>query len=157
MKGLKIALELILIVFFQNIFARFIRIGGIAPELLFVFCICFAYFEKKSVYYVTVGAVCGVLAGVLSGCAPFWLAAYIICVLSVSALAEVLYNGPFLLIFPIVLVFSFLLNSAYFFAYHAQLGNITYFRAFMSVILPVMIYNTIASGIIGFFVRHEGV
>ena len=85
---------------YGNIFARFIRIGGIAPELLFVFCICFAYFEKKSVYYVTVGAVCGVLAGVLSGCAPFWLAAYIICVLSVSALAEVLYNGPFLLIFP---------------------------------------------------------
>lgn len=152
MKILKMSVWIVLLWIFQAVFSRFIRVDGIAPELLFVFMLCVAYFETKPSAYITVGSVCGLLAGVLYGTdASFYLIAYVASVLAVSMFAEMIYNKFFLLILPAVFIMTFLVNSGLFVI--NKLDDITYKTAFLSVILPVMIYNTIVAGIIGFFVK----
>lgn len=154
MKILKMSVWIVLLWIFQAVFSRFIRVDGIAPELLFVFMLCVAYFETKPSAYITVGSVCGLLAGVLYGTdASFYLIAYVASVLAVSMFAEIIYNKIFLLILPAVFIMTFLVNSGLFVINNVQLDDITYKTAFLSVILPVMIYNTIVAAIIGFFVK----
>lgn len=154
MKGLKIAIHILLIMLFQGVFLRFVRIFGIAPEMFFVYCVCFAYFEKKPTYFITVGAVCGLAAGIYSGGnIAFFLVSYIVSVLGVSSLTELLYNKPYFFVMPLAFVFTYLLNTGYYFVYCSGLGGLTYAEALTAVILPAAVYNTAVSAAMGYIAK----
>lgn len=154
MKIAKTAVWIIIFYILQTCIAPYMRIYGAVPELLFVFAVCVAYFEKEPICYSAVGVVCGLIAGTVYGTNPvFYLISYIATVLLVSSCAEIMYSKPLLLIMPFVFIMTFACGSIFFFVSKEYLGQITYASAFMSVILPVTIYNTAVSLLIGLLVK----
>lgn len=136
----------------QCVLTPYIRIMGAAPEFLFVFTLCTAYFSKDAKYSFGVGAVCGLLAGSMYGIgAAFYLIIYVLSVIAVSAFSDIIYTKIYLPIIPIALVMSFLENSLFFLS--NKILSVTYAGALISVILPVTIYNTAFATLIGFFVK----
>jgi rod shape-determining protein MreD len=149
MKNLKFAIWIFLLWLFQTVFLRFIRIGGIAPEMLYVFVLCMALNEKKPAYYISIGIICGFISDAFTGGTPgLYLLIYTCTVLAVAGIGEVIYREPVFMIVPVVLLFSFLENTLYFFVNHGALQSVAYVSALKSIILPVMLYNTVLAVIL---------
>lgn len=150
MKMIKISAWIIILTFIQCIFAPYFRIAGACGELLFVFSLCIAYQEPK--YYLSVSVICGLLAGSIFGGNPvFYLVLYTVSAFAVSIFSEIVYTKLFLPIVPITLLMTFLENSI-FFAVNKAI-SMSYGSAFVSVILPIMLCNTLAAVIIFFLVK----
>ena len=149
MKNLKLAVWIFLLWLFQTVFSRFVRIDGISPDILYVFVLCMAINEKKPSYYITIGIICGFIADAFTGGIPgFYLLAYTCTVLLTVMMGEIIYKELFLIIAPVTAVFTFILNSIYFLINHTYLQEISYAAALKSIILPVIIYNTVVAIII---------
>lgn len=139
MKRIKLAGWIAVMLLIQSVFLRYIRIGGIAPELLYVFLICYTFFENKPNYRLGVGIILGILSGVISnGALSVHLLIYTITTVAEILILELLYQRQTAVVFPLIAIFTFIENTAMFYIYNLNIG---YFEAFIGVILPVIIYN----------------
>lgn len=154
MKNLRIAIWIFLLWIIQSVFLKYIRINGIGPELLYIFALCVAMYEKKPLYYVTVGAVCGTLAELSAGRMPgFFLIFYILSVLCTIGLKEIIYRNIFAFVIPLTAILTFFENSIFFFINHNVFESFSYTEAVKTIILPVVIYNTVLAVILKPFVK----
>lgn len=143
MKNLKLVLWVFIIWLIETVFLRFIKIGGIAPDLLYVFILCLAYREREPKVYIFAAALCGILAETTGHqCIGFQLILFVCSVFLVVMLGELIYKNFFVLIVPISGVFSFAANSLYYALNSEVMNSLTYVKAIETVILPVSVYNT---------------
>lgn len=151
MKNLKLVLWVVIIWFAETVFLRFIKIGGIAPDLLYMLVLCIAYREKEPKVYISMAALCGILAEAAGyQCVGFYLIIYICSVFAVAAIGELVYKKFFVLIMPIAGVFSFVSNSLYFVLNSNAMNGLTYTGALGTVVFPTLIYNIAVSVVILF-------
>lgn len=143
MKNLKFAIWIFLLWLVQSVFSNYIRIGGIAPELLYVFVLCMAMLEKKPSYYISISIICGLLADISAGgMIGFYLLTFTGSTLLLVGLGSLFYREYLLMILPVILLFSFAVHSIYYLINHNILNSLSYPAALKSIIVPVMLYNT---------------
>ena len=151
MKNLKLVLWVFIIWLIETVFLRFIKIGGIAPDLLYVFILCLAYREREPKVYISVAALCGILAETTGyQCIGFQLILFVCSVFLVVMLGELIYKNFFVLIVPISGVFSFAANSLYYALNSEVMNSLTYVKAIETVILPVSVYNAAVAAVVLF-------
>ena len=152
MKTVKICVWIAVLYIVQCVLTPYIRIAGAVPELLFIFAICTAYFEKDAKYCFVPAAVCGLLAGSMYGVgAAFYLIFFAISAVAVSMFSDIIYTKIFVPVIPVVMIMTFVENSLFFLTHNML--SVTYSGALTSVILPVTIYNTVIAVPIGYFVK----
>lgn len=153
MKTIKTFAQTAALLIVQCVFSHILRVNGIFAELLFVYALAAAYFEKKSRYYsLAVGAVCGVLAGCVCGSPTFYAIAYVAAVWAVSEFSGLLFSKIFLPFVPAVMIMTFFENSL-FFAVPAI--DAEYSSAFFNTVLPAMLYNAAAAVPVGLLVKKS--
>ena len=123
-------------------FGKYIRIGNIMPDLLFVFVLCYA-FERNSIKSVIVmSVVCGAITDCLSSrifgtnSAIFLLMAVI-----VRSIKENIFNSNIFVLILVAFVFSLFGKSIYYVTNISVLKDAGYWYAFFRIILPEAIYN----------------
>ena len=154
MKNHRFAIWIFLLWLFQSIFLKYIRINGIGPELLYVFTLCVAMYEKRPKYYITVAVVCGLLSELSAGRMPgFYLIFYTLSVLCTVGLEEIIYRSIFAFVIPLTAVLTFLGNSVFFFINHNMFESLSFAQAVKTIIFPVVIYNTAVAVVMKPFVK----
>ena len=142
MKNLKLVFWVFVIWLIETVFLRFVKIGGIAPDLSYMFILCLAYREREPKIYISAAVLCGILAETTGHqCVGFQLILFVCSVFLVVMLGELIYRNFFVLIMPIAGVFSFISNSLYFALNSGIMNELTYVEALKNIILPVTFYN----------------
>ena len=65
MKTVKLTVWLVLLYVIQTVFINLIKINGVAPELILVFAVVYAFYERSFVFASYTAIICGMLAGCL--------------------------------------------------------------------------------------------
>ncbi len=148
MKSVKIAkyaLICFIVLVFEMTFGKYLAISGAVPMLTFCFCITFALFESDMNYIAFVSATAGALFDILSG---HGFGTYTL-LFSLSAMAtffvrDNLFSSKILLLICDVFVLSIFVETIYFLIHITDISG-NFFTSFISVILPVAVYNIIIS------------
>ena len=144
MKKLKIFVWIAVLLLIQTCLLPYIKIKNLAPELLFVFSVCYALQEKEWNFQFFVPILCGAAVDWMGG--QFFGANTILYMLS-SMLgiwaAGIFYQSGTIFQLPLIFVLSLLLGSGYFLL-HAKSFLETGFGAVLwNMILPTAGLNTV--------------
>jgi len=70
-------------------------------------------------------------------------------------LGELIYKESFFAVVPVTLIFSFILNSGYYFVNRGHLQGIEYLNALKSIIIPTVLYNSLIAILINFILNKS--
>jgi rod shape-determining protein MreD len=149
MKQLKLGVWIVLLLLFQTTISRYISVGGIFPDVTFVFIICFAVLEEKFSYNIIIPVVCGALIDLLGDRAfGINVVAYSCSALICYGIGEQFFKQKLGFALPMVFVFSLLCESLFFLLHFAVLKEVSFVSSFVSVILPMSVYNAVVTLVI---------
>ncbi len=142
MKKIKFFVWIFLLWLLGTVFGEFVRIGGIIPELLYVFTLCIAMHEKRFSHYIFVAIICGAIMDSTLTNPGFYIVFYTITTLIIVGMGELIYRDKIFMIIPITFVFSFAQSSIYFLISRNLFQDMEYIKALKSIIIPTAIYNS---------------
>lgn len=149
MKKVKIVLWTGILLLVQVCLIRYIAVKHIAPELLFVFAVCYALHEKNEKLRFVVPVACGAAVDLMSG-QVFGLNMLIYTLAGAGGVwvANVFYRTGTVFQFPLIFVLSAAAGSLYFVLNAGTFARMGYGSMLWEVIFPTACYNTAAALII---------
>lgn len=152
MQKLKIVLWIAILFILQTCLEPYIAVGGIIPELLFVFAIGYALCERDEKRRFIVPVICGALVDLSSG-QIFGVSVLIYTLTAMGGVwvTNLFYQTGILFWFPLLFVLSMLGGTAYFLCnigVFGQMGNV-----FGEIIVPTACYNTVSAILIFPFIK----
>lgn len=156
MKMLRLGIVTFLIYLIQTTFIQYFAIGGIIPNLMVVFVICFALTQsdyKKPMFY---GLACGVLLD-FSSETLFGIHALLcmFCALLCEQVSTRFFKGKFFVSLLFVCVISFLYEIAYFALSFMLYDGVPLTYALFGVALPTVAYNAVVSVVVLLLMRRS--
>lgn len=126
-------------------FGKYLEISGAVPMLTFCFCVAFASLEKEINYVAFVSAFAGALFDILSG---HGFGTYTL-LFTLSAVATFLirdnvFSSKALMLICDVFILSVFVEIIYFLIHITNIRG-EFYRSFISVMLPVAVYNSVVS------------
>lgn len=145
-KNLKLAVWVFALLIFQTVICRYIAVGGIIPDVVFVFVISFVVLEKKYSYCLAMALICGFFTDVLGGRGfGVNILAYACSALLCYAVGEHFFKEKLIFAVPMVFCMTFLCELL-FFVFNIKLFAASgFWNITKSVILPMAVYNTVAT------------
>jgi len=142
-KNIYIGIWIFVLILFQTSICHYWEIGGIYPNLMFVFAICLAVLERDFVYCLTVPIISAVLIDCMEGNIFFYNTLFF----SVSALVCYAIGERFFkerIAFAVVIVFilTFISEFIYMFFAKNSFFDVDISGGMHNVILPLSVYNT---------------
>lgn len=155
MKKFKIIIFCIIIIILQTTICQYIKIGGIIPDLLFVFVVCFAMFEPSFVYTIIVSMALGLIFDMLGG-QGMGMHSLIYGYTAVMCYGVSKYFLGINIFIALVATFiaCFVGESAVFIFSYTIFGESNFILAIKQLILPSSIYNTLICSVMYLFVKR---
>ena len=149
MHNLKLTVWILAITLIESMFGKYISIGNIMPDLLYVFVLCYAFGRNDIKSVIAMSVMCGAIADCLSSrIFGTNLAIFLLIAVIVRSVKENVFNNNILVLFLFVLVFSLFGKSVFYVTNISVLKDMGYLHAFFGIILPEAVYNTCTSIII---------
>lgn len=146
MNRLKTTVWIILITVFQAVFAKYISIAEIKPDLIFVFVLCIAAREKNIKTVMKIAVICGIAADCLTGrIFGNYLSVYLICSVIMFIILDGLFKGNMIVSFVLMFLLTILGDSLFYVINISVLKDAGYLYSLLNIILPAAFYNTILS------------
>lgn len=146
MDKVKLFVIIALITLIEAVFSVYIKIGGIMPDLLFVFVLCYAVERYSISSTITISVICGVLADCLVGrIFGNYLAIFSISAIMMWLIKDNILKNSLIVSFILIFVFGILAKSMYFLSNISVLKEAGYLYSLFRIILPETIYNTVIS------------
>lgn len=154
-KVIILILIILIVAFLESNYPKFLKLFGIAPNLLLIFVVFFnIYFRQKNALLFT--ALCGIVKDVFSltglGTNIFSL---IICGIVVNKIKITIYHSDRLSQVLIVLLVS-LLNSFIFFELNLFSSNLSFFKSLFFIMLPEGLYTAAMAPLIFYGLKRCG-
>ncbi len=146
LRNLRITLWIVLLALFQAMFASYIKIGEIIPDLLFAFVLCYAVDKNTINSAITISTICGALSDCLLGrIFGTYLVIFLISAVLIWIIKESVFKNSMIVSFLLIFVFCILGKSMYFVANISVLKDMGYLYALFKIIIPEALYNTLIS------------
>ncbi len=156
MKMLRLGIVTFIIYLIQTTFIQYFAIGGIIPNLMVVFVICFALTQtdyKKPMFY---GFACGILLD-FSSETIFGVHA-LLCMFGALLCEQIstrFFKGKFFVSLLFVCVISFLYEIAYFAMSFMRYDGLSLSYALLGIALPTVAYNVAVAVVVLLIMRRS--
>lgn len=143
-KNFKLTVWVIILLIFQTVICRYIAVGGIIPDVVFVFAISFVVLEKKYSYCLAVALICGFFADILGGRGfGVNILSYTYSALLCYAVGEHFFKEKLVFAVPMVFCMTFLCELMFFVFNIKMFAASGFWHITKTVILPSALYNTV--------------
>ena len=156
MGKIKLTVWILILTLADCFFTRYIQIGGIIPDLLFTFVLCYSFFEKKVPSLMVIAALAGIITDSMSGrILGNYLCVYLLCSVLIYIVNDLMYiNNYFFRL--LLLFFSFIVGDTVFYILNISvLKDYGYWHSFVDIILPSAFYNLLISSVLLAFVKKN--
>lgn len=144
MKYLKQALLILIITVVQTVICPYIKIGGIIPDLLFVYAVYHALNGKKLADAMIVASICGVVTDCFTGrIFGVYVSVYLVCAVCAFCFKETVFKNGIILNIIIFFALCIIGESLFYTMNIGVLKDAGYFYSLMKIILPEAFYNTL--------------
>lgn len=143
-----------LLTLIQSMFAPYISINSITPDLFFVFVLCYSLKEKNIKKIIIVSVICGLLMDCMCGrILGNYIAIYLICAVLINYLGTSIYKNGILTSIILILLFGIFGKSLYFITNIGILKETGYLYFLVNVIIPESFYNMVISFVMLFLLK----
>ena len=144
MKYLKQAIHILIIILIQTILCPYIKIGGVMPDLLFIYVLYQSSKGKSMTWIMCTAAICGALADCLTGrIFGIYVSVYLIAAVCVFVVKEAIFKNGLILSILTVFLICIAGKSLFYTMNISVLKDTGYLYSLIKIILPEAIYNTV--------------
>lgn len=145
-KKIKYAAAAAAVILAEQIFAKYIAVGGAVPMFTFCFIIIASMLEDELSYTLTLSAACGIVCDILAvhGIGTYTFT-YTFAAWAVYELHNKLFSSRLLFLEFAVFVLTFLLQLIYFVLHMRDIGTDNFLSLLTSVMLASTVYNMVIS------------
>ena len=145
-KKIKYTAAAIAVILAEQVFAKYIAVGGAVPMFTFCFIIIAAMLEDELSYTLTLSAVCGIVCDILAvhGIGTYTFT-YTFAAWAVYEMHNKLFSSRLLFLECAVFILTFLLQMVYFVLHIPDIGTNNFPSLLTSIMLASAVYNMVVS------------
>lgn len=148
-KNIILSVWAFVLIIFETVICRYIGIGGVYPEIVFVFVICAAVLDDNLIRVTVLSCLCGLIIDCLGG-APVGVNLFAcgICAVISNFVTEKFFMSNIFVMLVCVVICTLLTRFIIFTMGFAVFGNASLAQIFIPLVLKYVLYDTAVSVII---------